>query len=372
MADREEHVIESAVAFPEPEEAPPTPEVNQLKRRQSVTEDSCNNDTEDTKRRRFSTDSPGKATHSPAPPHVDDDTLHEDRRRSIRDERERERSRDRNARPSAAPIDRAPRRRSGPGAAAEERKRGQRLFGALLGTLSQAPSAAAQRRRAEAEKKQAARLSVREGELDEAARAKKEELLAKRRREQVVLERQAMRLRHANMRAMARFLKTRTEPALYYKPWKITASQERQIEDQIEEVEHTIRDEMEQFEKRHAKSPEKTAPNNANEEGVEGAEQKKSLEALKQSQTDGPLPAAHAAQEDNQASRGDENADANDSTSRSKSVQETDQADHNEASNPIPQPSHAHTDDSAMHDLGESKAQEDEVMEEDKEDMVIY
>lgn len=197
---------------------PPTPEVNQLKRRQSVTEDSPHGDPEETKRRRFSTDSTRHSVHSPIPPSAaaEDDSIHEDRRRSMRAERghDRDRDHDRNERPAAAQADRPPRRRSGPGAAAEERKRGQRLFGALLGTLSQAPSSAAQRRRAEAEKRQAARLSIREGELDEAARANKEVLLAKRRREQVVLERQAMRLRHANMRAMARFLKTRTEPAL--------------------------------------------------------------------------------------------------------------------------------------------------------------
>src|SRR5436189_174697 len=48
---------------------------------------------------------------------------------------------------------RANRRESG---AAEERKRGQRLFGALLGTLSQSSSSAAQKRRADIEKKQQA------------------------------------------------------------------------------------------------------------------------------------------------------------------------------------------------------------------------
>jgi hypothetical protein len=36
----------------------------------------------------------------------------------------------------------------------EDRKRGQRLFGGLLGTLSQSSSSAAQRRRADIEKKQ--------------------------------------------------------------------------------------------------------------------------------------------------------------------------------------------------------------------------
>ena len=42
----------------------------------------------------------------------------------------------------------------------EERRRGQRLFGNLLGTLSQSSSSAAQRRRADIEKKQQEKLKI--------------------------------------------------------------------------------------------------------------------------------------------------------------------------------------------------------------------
>lgn len=77
--------------------------------------------------------------------------------------------------------------------AAEERKRGQRLFGALLGTLSQSSTTTAQRRRADIEKKQLGKLQQRDEELEEEKRKKREKLDVIRRREQKVWDEQSVR-----------------------------------------------------------------------------------------------------------------------------------------------------------------------------------
>ena len=89
-----------------------------------------------------------------------------------------------------------PRRKSsitGSGAA-EERKRGQRLFGALLGTLSQSSTTTAQKRRADIEKKQLGKLQQRDEELEEEKRRKREKLDVIRRKEQKVWDEQSVRL----------------------------------------------------------------------------------------------------------------------------------------------------------------------------------
>ena len=66
----------------------------------------------------------------------------------------------------------------------EERKRGQRLFGALLDTLSQSSSSTAQKRRTDIEKKQQAKLKLQAEEYDEKKKLRLEALMAIRRTEQ--------------------------------------------------------------------------------------------------------------------------------------------------------------------------------------------
>ncbi|KAL8927585.1 MAG: hypothetical protein Q9208_002392 [Pyrenodesmia sp. 3 TL-2023] len=66
----------------------------------------------------------------------------------------------------------------------EERKRGQRLFGALLGTLSQSSSSTAQKRRTDIERKQQAKLRSQAEELDEKKKQRLEALMVVRRKEQ--------------------------------------------------------------------------------------------------------------------------------------------------------------------------------------------
>lgn len=75
---------------------------------------------------------------------------------------------------------------------AEERKRGRRLFGALLGTLSQSSSSTAQNRRAEIERKQQAKLRQQAEEHDEAKRDKREAMMAARRRQQPEYSKQSV------------------------------------------------------------------------------------------------------------------------------------------------------------------------------------
>ncbi|KAI9888674.1 MAG: hypothetical protein M1814_006529 [Vezdaea aestivalis] len=144
------------------------------------------------------------------------------------------------------------RRKSG---LAEERKRGQRLFGNLLGTLSQSGragggSVAAQKRRGEIEKRQREKLRV-EGEKEVERRRVEEGRRRERRgREQVRFEREAMKTRHANLLAMAGFLKTKAEPVLYYQPWKAQPEDDETIKAQIREAEDLIRREEDEFDRR--------------------------------------------------------------------------------------------------------------------------
>ena len=99
--------------------------------------------------------------------------------------------RDSAASPPDTPVDaQSERRRSGQ---LEERKRGQRLFGALLGTLSQSSSSTAQKRRTDIEKKQQAKLKQQAEEQDEKKKQKREALMVIRRREQKKYDKQSVR-----------------------------------------------------------------------------------------------------------------------------------------------------------------------------------
>lgn len=131
-----------------------------------------------------------------------------------------------------------------------ERGRERRLFGAVLGALSQNTTTAAQKRRAEVEKKQQAR---RQSENEESEQRKAERIARRkeqRQREQRHIEAHMMRTRHQNLRNMAHFLQTKTEPHLYYKPWETTPEEDDTIQDQIAEAEETIKREIDGHEAR--------------------------------------------------------------------------------------------------------------------------
>ncbi|KAL8775330.1 MAG: hypothetical protein Q9209_000337 [Squamulea sp. 1 TL-2023] len=153
---------------------------------------------------------------------------------------------------STGPARLSDRRKSGQ---LEERKRGQRLFGALLGTLSQSSSSTANKRRTDIEKKQQAKLRLQAEEHEEQKKQRLESLMAVRRKEQKKYDKQSMHIRHSNMLAQAHFLQTKAEPRLYYKPWELLASEDTKIKSQIEEVEGVVQQEAAQFE---PKTPEES------------------------------------------------------------------------------------------------------------------
>ncbi|KAL8704642.1 MAG: hypothetical protein Q9201_002228 [Fulgogasparrea decipioides] len=130
----------------------------------------------------------------------------------------------------------------------EERKRGQRLFGALLGTLSQSSSSTAQKRRTEIEKKQQAKLRVQAEERDEQKKQRLESLMAVRRKEQKKYDKQSMHIRHSNMLAQAHFLQTAAEPKL------LLPSEDAKIKSQIEAAEDTIQRETARFDSESAQA----------------------------------------------------------------------------------------------------------------------
>ncbi|KAF2456497.1 pinin/SDK/memA/ protein conserved region-domain-containing protein [Lineolata rhizophorae] len=132
----------------------------------------------------------------------------------------------------------------------EERRRGQRLFGALLGTLSQSGATPTQKRRADIERKQQAKLRLQAEELDAEKARRKEELVKERRGEQVRVGEMGMRVKHAEVLATAHFLHTRTEPKLYYKPWLLREEEKDIINDQIADAEDLVAREREEFAER--------------------------------------------------------------------------------------------------------------------------
>ncbi|KAL2391141.1 hypothetical protein RJ035_000521 [Blastomyces gilchristii] len=198
-----EETITSAVALPEQEESSDS----RPKRRQSPADDN------ESKRRRLSADNEHlepKENQTSSPTATTSKSI------------------------SNATDQRDARRKSG---VAEERKRGQRLFGALLGTLSQSSSTAAQKRRADIEKKQQAKLRMQEEEYNRLTRKKQEDLLAMRKKQQRTYDAQS-----------------------YYKPWELRPEEEARIEQQIEDCKAAIAREVEEFEAKNPPSPSDPVP----------------------------------------------------------------------------------------------------------------
>ena len=143
---RDNRVVASAVILPEPTELPASPQVT--KRRDSSTTEGPN------KRPRLGN---GAEAGTPDLDDLDDQA--------------------------------AARRMSGQ---LEERKRGQRLFGALLGTLSQSSSSTAQKRRVDIEQKQQAKLKLQAEEYNEKKKQKLDALIEIRRQEQKKYDKQSV------------------------------------------------------------------------------------------------------------------------------------------------------------------------------------
>ncbi|KAI9675330.1 MAG: hypothetical protein M1817_001233 [Caeruleum heppii] len=224
--------IPSAVVLPEPLDPPPSPPPTAKRRQSSLSE-------QDSKRARLSIDGTHDDTHPSVPASSE-------------------------------------RRKSGQ---AEERKRGQRLFGALLGTLSQSSSSSAQRRRADIERKQQTKLKAQAEEYDEKKKVELEKLMTMRRREQKRWDEQSMRIRHANSLAMARFLHTSNEPRIYYKPWELLPEQTDRIKSQLKEAEATVELEEEAFRSRRREEDGEERPEEGREDMMVATNGKAEAEA---------------------------------------------------------------------------------------------
>jgi len=142
------------------------------------------------------------------------------------------------------------RRSSAIGSAVDEKKRNQRLFGGLLGVVSgsTARSNPAHKKRDEIEARARERLKRENEEQEEARSRRKAEIEQRRRNQQKAWDEESMRIRHRNMRDMAVFLRTKSKPLLYYKPWELRPEEEETIERQKREAEEQIRKELGQDE----------------------------------------------------------------------------------------------------------------------------
>jgi hypothetical protein len=191
--DRPE-TLASAVAVPS-QDIPESPELTSKRRKSSISE-------YDTKRRRFSsTDntSPHSQRRRPSPPPTKDESV------------ETKPTRPRGGRD-------------------EDRKRGQRLFGGLLGTLSQSSSSAAQRRRADIEKKQQEKLKSLDAEYGELKKRRKEQRDEIRRREMPLYEREVvcscsihLPLWYIMRKVLLTFFNLRCKPGIQIcLPWRIS------------------------------------------------------------------------------------------------------------------------------------------------------
>ncbi|KAF4957523.1 hypothetical protein FSARC_11254 [Fusarium sarcochroum] len=132
----------------------------------------------------------------------------------------------------------------------EEKKRGKRLFGGLLSTLSQTAGNTQQKRRLEIERRQQERLQKQRVEDDKLREEKRARVTAVRKGEQIGFDEEVMRNKHSKMIAMAQYLRTRSHPQIYYLPWKLTEAQEDEIDGQIRYAKVTIECEVEAFNKR--------------------------------------------------------------------------------------------------------------------------
>ncbi|KAH8199868.1 hypothetical protein TruAng_005984 [Truncatella angustata] len=156
---------------------------------------------------------------SPAPHHGNDDSQSPKRQR-----RESEATRNGAARSPPAPAAPLDRRQ---GATVEEKKRGKRLFGGLLNTLSRTNDSSSQRRRSEIERKQQAKVSQQKAEDDKHREARLAKLKAARQRDQIEWEEQ-----------------------VYYLPWDLTEDQEDLIKDQVHDAEDLTERETREFKQR--------------------------------------------------------------------------------------------------------------------------
>ncbi|KAI1052389.1 hypothetical protein LB507_007838 [Fusarium sp. FIESC RH6] len=150
----------------------------------------------------------------------------------------------------------------------EEKKRGKRLFGGLLSTLSQTSGGSTQKKRMEIERRQQERMrkqSVEDSKLREEKRAK---AMQARKGDQNVFDEEVMRNKHKKMLAVAQYLRTTSEPQIYYLPWRLTEEQEETIDEQLRHTKTAIARELEAFNARKERQTNQTRRSSVREEAI--------------------------------------------------------------------------------------------------------
>ncbi|KAI1116110.1 pinin/SDK/memA/ protein conserved region-domain-containing protein [Nemania sp. NC0429] len=132
----------------------------------------------------------------------------------------------------------------------EEKKRGRRLLGGLMNTLSQASAGSQHRKRQDIERRQQAKSTQQRAEEDRLRMQRLSKLEAVRRVEQIKFDEQVMKTRHTDLLAKARYLQTRANPKIFYLPYELTRVQENTIQDQIHQAEKTTEKEVSEFRER--------------------------------------------------------------------------------------------------------------------------
>ncbi|KAI1426025.1 pinin/SDK/memA/ protein conserved region-domain-containing protein [Xylaria sp. FL1777] len=132
----------------------------------------------------------------------------------------------------------------------EEKKRGRRLLGGLMNTLSQASAGSQHRKRQDIERRQQAKSTQQRAEEDRLRIQKLSKLEAVRKAEQLKFDEQVMKTKHTGMLAKARYLQTTARPKVFYLPWELTRTQEDTIRDQIQQTEKIIEKETAGFKER--------------------------------------------------------------------------------------------------------------------------
>ncbi|KAK8046359.1 hypothetical protein PG996_014423 [Apiospora saccharicola] len=137
-------------------------------------------------------------------------------------------------------------------ASTEDKKRGKRLFGGLLNTLSQTTTNSQQKRRQEIERRQQEKATQQRAEDSKHREVKLAKVREVRQREQIGFEEQ-----------------------VYYLPWDLTQRQEDLIKDQVQDAENLVNQETREFkqkrERRHGESSvaEKPPPPSGDEMVIE-------------------------------------------------------------------------------------------------------
>ncbi|KAF5668928.1 hypothetical protein FHETE_5195 [Fusarium heterosporum] len=194
----------------------------------------------------------------------------------------------------------------------EEKKRGKRLFGGLLSTLSQTAGGTQHKRRLEIERRQQERIHKQSIEDDKVREEKRARLTEIRKGEQIVFDEEVMRNKHAKMLAMAQYLRTKSRPQIYYLPWKLTEEQEDAIDAQIQQVKDTVEREVGAFNARKDRQTSRGRQSPASAERIAASDGKLASEFNEPKVVDNSGPSLKTQEVENQEHHGhhhDESAD---------------------------------------------------------------